>query len=169
MPTIFNLMGAIGSPARPSFHLFGVADDSLIGSIAGALQALGTRHALVVRGADGLDEISLSGPTRVVELWNGALLEYSVTPESLGVARSDHHALEINDLDDALRMLRTSLDGGEGPAQDIVAVNGGAAIYLGGRADSLLDGVAAAREIIASRRALEVLEKLRRASQGEIR
>jgi anthranilate phosphoribosyltransferase len=99
----------------------------------------------------------------------GALLEYSVTPETLGLRSGDPRALEIANLDDAIRMLKASLDGGDGPAQDIVALNGGAAIYLGGRADSLRDGVAAAREIIASRRALEVLEKLRRASQGEIR
>jgi anthranilate phosphoribosyltransferase len=169
MPTIFNLMGAIGSPARPAFHLFGVANDDLIPPIANALQALGTRHAMVVRGADGLDEISLSGPTRVVELLGGAFLEYAVTPESLGIARGNSRELEVKNLDDAVRMLRIALDGGTGPAQDVVALNGGAAIYLGGKADSLKAGVAAAREIIASRAALEVLENLRRASHGEIR
>jgi anthranilate phosphoribosyltransferase len=169
IPTIFNLMGAIGSPARPSFHLFGVNSESLLGPVSRALQALGTKRALVVCGTGGLDEISLNGPTRVVELTGGALLEYSVTPESLGLRCGDPRALEITNLHDAIRMLKMSLDGGQGPAQDIVALNGGAAIYLGGRADSLRDGVAAAREIIASRSALEVLEKLRCASQGEIR
>ena len=169
MPTIFNLMGAIGSPARPSFHLFGVANDNLVDPISRALRSLGTKRAMVVRGADGLDEISLSGPTRVVELRaGGELTEYEVTPESLGVARGDHQALEIKDLSSAVRMLRSALDGGRGPAQDVLALNGGAAIYLGGKADSLKAGVAAAREIIASRRALEVLEKLRRTSQGEL-
>ncbi|MDO8433347.1 MAG: anthranilate phosphoribosyltransferase [Candidatus Binatus sp.] len=170
MPTIFNLMGALGSPARPAFHLLGVANDRLIGPISRALKALGAKRAMVVRGADGLDEISISGPTRVVELRQGGeLTEYEVTPESLGVTRGDHRALEIENLDDAIRMLRVALDGGRGPAQDVVALNGGAAIYLGGKADSLKAGVAAAREIIASRGALKVLDNLRRASHDEIR
>ena len=96
------------------------------------------------------------------------LTEYEITPESLGVRRGDHRALVIKNLDDAVRVLRGALDGGAGPAQDVLALNGGAAIYVGGRAASLKEGVDAAREIIASSRALEVLDKMRRASNGEI-
>jgi anthranilate phosphoribosyltransferase len=165
--TIFNLMGAIGSPARPHCHLLGVAEENLIRPMAQALKALGTRRAMVVRSADGLDEISISGPTMVAELREGGeMREYHVTPESLGVSRGDRSALVIKNLDDAVRTLRSALDGGTGPAQDVLALNGGAAIYLGGKASSLKDGVHAAREIIASRRALEVIEKLRVASNG---
>jgi len=166
--TIFNLMGAIGSPARPRFHLLGVAEENLIQPMARALKALGTRRAMVVHGGDGIDEIALSGPTRVAELHDGELTEYEITPESLGVRRGDHRALTIANLPDAVRVLHGALDGGAGPAQDVLALNGGAAIYVGGKAASLREGVEAAREIIASRRALEVLDKLRRASIGEI-
>ncbi len=165
--TIFNLMGAIGSPARPRYHLFGVAEDNLIMPMAHALKALGTRRAMIVRGSDGIDEISVSGPTRVAELRaDGEMLEYEITPESLGVRRGDRRALVINNLDDAVRMLRSALDGGIGPAQDVLALNGGAAIYIGGKCDSLKEGVDSAREIIASSRALEVIEKMRLASNG---
>ncbi len=166
--TIFNLMGAIGNPARPHFHLLGVAEDNLIGPMARALKALGTRRAMVVHGGDGIDEIAISGPTRIVELHDGGLTDYEITPESLGVRRGDHRVLLIKNLDDAVRVLRGSLDGGAGPAQDVLALNGGAAIYVGGRAASLKEGVDAAREIIASSSALEVLDKMRRASNGEI-
>jgi anthranilate phosphoribosyltransferase len=165
--TIFNLMGSIGSPARPHCHLLGVAEDNLIRPMAHALKALGTRRAMVVRGADGIDEISISGPTMVAELRaGGEMREYHVTPESLGVSRGDRRALIIKNLEDAARMLRSALDGGTGPAQDVLALNGGAAIYLGGKADSLKEGVDAAREIVASRKALEIIEKLRIASNG---
>ncbi|MGA9723957.1 MAG: anthranilate phosphoribosyltransferase [Candidatus Binatus sp.] len=164
--TIFNLMGALGSPARPRFHLLGVAEDNLIKPIAHALKALGTRHAMVVHGGDGIDEIAISGPTRVAELREGALTEYEITPESLGVSRGDHRALVINNLDDAVRVLRGALDGGTGPAQDVLALNGGSAIYVGGKAPSLREGVDVARKVIASSRALDVLDKMRRASNG---
>ncbi len=166
--TIFNLMGSIGNPARPRFHLLGVAEDSLIKPMARALKALGTRHAMVVHGGDGIDEIAISGPTHVVELRDGELTGYEITPESLGVRRGDDRALVIKNLDEAVRVLRGALDGGAGPAQDVLALNGGAAIYVGGKAASLKEGVDAAREIIATSRALEVLDKMRRASNQGI-
>jgi len=164
--TIFNLMGSIGNPARPRFHLLGVAEENLIRPMAYALKALGTRRAMVVHGGDGIDEIAISGPTRVTELRDGDLTEYEITPESFGVSRGDHRALVIRNLDDAVRVLRGALDGGAGPAQDVLALNGGAAIYVGGKAASLKEGVDAAREVIAKSRALNVLDRLRRASNG---
>jgi anthranilate phosphoribosyltransferase len=165
--TIFNLMGSIGSPARPRYHLLGVAENNLIMPMARALKALGTRRAMVVRGADNIDEISVGGPTKVAELRpDGEITEYEITPESLGVSRADRRALMIDNLDDAVRMLRSALDGGQGAAQDVLALNGGAAIYIGGKAKSLKEGVEAAREIVASRRALEIVYKMSVASHG---
>jgi anthranilate phosphoribosyltransferase len=164
--TIFNLMGSLGNPARPHFHLLGVAGENLIRPMANALKALGTRRAMVVHGGDGIDEVAISGATKVAELCDGEMKEYEITPESLGVSRSDHRALVVSNLDDAVRVLQRALDGGAGPAQDVLALNGGAAIYVGGKAKSLKEGVDAAREIIAKSRALEVLDKLRRASNG---
>jgi len=166
--TIFNLMGSIGSPARPRYHLLGVAEDNLIMPMARALKALGTRRAMVVRGTDNIDEISIGGPTKVAELRaDGEITEYEITPESLGVSRADRRALMIDNLDDAVRMLRSALDGGQGAAQDVLALNGGAAIYIGGKAKSLKEGVEAAREIIASSRPLEVVYKMSAASHGK--
>jgi len=163
--TIFNLMGSIGSPARPHYHLLGVAEDNLIMPMAHALKTLGTRRAMVVRGADAIDEISIGGPTTVAELRaDGEITEYEITPESLDVSRGDRRALMIDNLDDAVRTLRSALDGGQGAAQDVLALNGGAAIYVGGKANSLKEGVDAARKIIASSGALEVIEKMRMAS-----
>jgi anthranilate phosphoribosyltransferase len=166
--TIFNLMGAIGSPARPRYHLLGVAEDNLLVPMARSLKALGTRRAMVVRGADNIDEISIGGPTRVAELRaDGEITEYEITPESLGVSRGDRRALMIDNLDDAVRMLRSALDGGHGPVQDVLALNGGAAIYVGGKCDSLKEGVDLALKIIASSRALEVVDKMRLASEAK--
>lgn len=165
--TIFNLMGAIGSPARPRYHLLGVGDDNLLMPMARALKALGTRRAMVVRGADNIDEISIGGPTRVAELRaDGEINDYEITPESLGVSRGDRRALMIDNLGDAIRMLRSALDGGKGPAQDVLALNGGAAIYVGGKANSLKEGVDVARKIIASSGGLEVIDKMRLATQA---
>ncbi|HSU91538.1 MAG TPA: anthranilate phosphoribosyltransferase, partial [Sporolactobacillaceae bacterium] len=166
--TIFNLMGAIGSPARPHSHLLGVAENNLIMPMARALKTLGTRRAMVVHGADNIDEISIGAPTRVAELRaDGEITEYEIKPESLGVSRGDRRALMIDNLNDAVRMLRSALDGGQGAAQDVLALNGGVAIYIGGKANSLKEGVDAARKIIASSRALEVIEKMRLASQAK--
>src|SRR5277367_2913135 len=167
--TIFNLMGSLGNPARPRFRLLGVAEESLIRPMAHALKALGTRHAMVVHGGDGIDEIAISGPTHVVELRDGELTEYQVSPMTFGISRGDHRALVITNLDEAVRVLRGALDGGAGPAQDVLALNGGAAIYVGGKAVSLKEGVAAAREIIASRRALKILDDIYAAKRVEVR
>jgi anthranilate phosphoribosyltransferase len=164
--TIFNLMGSLGNPARPRFHLLGVAEENLIRPMAHALKALGTRRAMVVHGGDGIDEISISGATMVAELRDGKMSEYEIAPESLGVSRGDHRALVVSNLDDAVRVLCGALDGGAGPAQDVLALNGGAAIYVGSKVASLKEGVDAAQEIIAKSRALEVLDKMRRASNG---
>jgi anthranilate phosphoribosyltransferase len=119
-----------------------------------------------VHGGDGIDEIAISGPTRIVELRDGDLTEYQVTPLTFGISRGAHSALVVTNLDDAVRVLRGALDGGAGPAQDVLALNGGAAIYVGGKAKTLKEGVDAAQEIIAKSRALEVLDKMRHASNG---
>jgi anthranilate phosphoribosyltransferase len=166
--TIFNFVGALGSPAHPKYHLFGVADPALLMPMAHTLNALGTKRAMVVHGDGGIDEIALSGPTRVIELADGALREYEITPEQFGVARGDHRALVARNLEDATRMMRTALAGGKGAAQDMLALNAGAAMYVFAAVKSIGEGVARAFEVIASGRALDVIEKMRRASQGTV-
>ncbi|MGH7814107.1 MAG: anthranilate phosphoribosyltransferase [Candidatus Binataceae bacterium] len=166
--TIFNLMGSLGNPARPHYRLLGVAEENLIHSMAHALRTLGTRRALVVCGKGGIDEISIGEQTRVAELHeDGDVTGYKIAPEQFGIARGDDRALVAESVAAAASILRGALGGGSGPAQDALALNGGAAIYIGGKAESLKRGVEVARDIIASRRALDVLDKLRRASNGE--
>ncbi|HVN63491.1 MAG TPA: anthranilate phosphoribosyltransferase, partial [Candidatus Binataceae bacterium] len=148
--TIFNLMGSLGNPAQPRYRLLGAAEETLIHSMAHALRALGTHRAMVVCGKGGIDEISISEQTRVAELHpDGEITGYKIKPEQFGIGRGDDRALVAENVDDAARILRTALDGGIGPAQDALALNGGAAIYIGGKADSLAAGISAARAIIA--------------------
>jgi anthranilate phosphoribosyltransferase len=164
--TLFNLIGALGSPARPHYHLFGVADAGLITPMVHTLTALGTRRAMVVHGHGGVDEISLSGPTRVAELREDrSVTEYEIVPERFAIKRCDTQSLVVRDLAEAVQFFQIALGGSKGPAQDVLALNGGAAIYLYGAEKTLDDGVARAYEVLRSGRALEVVEKMRLASQ----
>jgi anthranilate phosphoribosyltransferase len=166
--TLFNLIAPLANPARPRRALLGVADAKLVRPMAEAMAALGLEHAMAVHGLDGvngLDEISIGAPTRIAEIKSGAVIrEYELAPEEFGIDRTAPGALAVGDADSAIAMLRTALAGGKGAAQDVLALNGGAAIYLGGGAESLKDGVARAKEVIASGRALETIGKMRRAS-----
>jgi anthranilate phosphoribosyltransferase len=163
--TLFNLIAPLCNPASPRRQLLGVADPRLFRPMAEALAALGVEHAVVVHGNDGMDEISLGAPTRVAEIRaGGEIREYEIAPEQFGIGRARLEELFARDLDHATEVLRAALAGGIGPAQDVLALNGGAAIYVGDRAASLKEGVAAARGIIASGAALETIEAMRRAS-----
>lgn len=165
--TIFNLMAPLANPACPRYQLLGVAEPRLLRPMAEALAALGVGHAMVVHGNDGLDEISLGASTAVVEVREGSLREYEVTPEKFGLKPASPREFLTADVKEATEVLRRTLAGDPGPAQDVLALNAGAAIYVGGGASSLAEGVRLAREIIASGRALKTLEKMRRASQNE--
>ncbi len=167
--TLFNLLGPLANPARPSRQIVGVPEPRLIRPMAEALGALGVEHAMVVHGQDGLDEISLSAPTRVAEVrrGDGGIREYAIAPEQFGLSRADSAQLRVSDADQAIAMLLGALAGAAGAAQDVLALNGGAAIYVAGAADSLERGVEAARNVIASGRALNTIEELRRVSQPD--
>ncbi|HVA40838.1 MAG TPA: anthranilate phosphoribosyltransferase [Candidatus Binataceae bacterium] len=165
--TVFNLIAPLSNPARPRRQLLGVAEPRLVRLMAEALAALGVDHAMVVHGEDGLDELSLAAPTRVAEVRGGAISEFEVRPRELGFEPGDAAALMVTDAEHATEVLRRTLAGEGGPAQDVLALNAAAAIYVGGRAASLKEGVAMAREILVAGRALEVVERMRRASYGE--
>jgi anthranilate phosphoribosyltransferase len=165
--TLFNLIAPLSNPARPLRHLLGVSEPRLLRPMAEALAALGVVHAMVVHGNDGLDEISLSTPTRVVEVKHGELREFEIAPESFGLTPVSAAGFLAADADDATEMLRRTLAGDPGAAQDVLALNAGAAIYVGGGAATIADGVSLASKTIASGRALQTIEKLRRASNGE--
>jgi anthranilate phosphoribosyltransferase len=170
VPTIFNLLGPLCNPTRPSRHLLGVADSRMMRPMAETQAAQKLKHAWVLHSEDGFDEISAFAPTRVIEVRDGAITgELRIEPREFGIAPADPAAVKaaitVNGADDAVRKLRGALSGERGPAFDMLAINGGAAIHVGGGAKSLADGVARAREILLSGRALETIERLRSASQ----
>jgi anthranilate phosphoribosyltransferase len=162
--TVFNLLGPLANPAHARRQLLGVADARLMMPMAKALAALGTEHAMVVHGEDGMDEISSSAETRVIEIRGGDLREYRITPQRLGVSDASAPQLRVDGAEQAMALLRGALAGEEGPAQDALVLNAGAAIYLGARAGTLQEGVKIARETIASGRVTRTLDLLRRAS-----
>ncbi len=167
--TLFNLMAPLANPARPRFQLLGVAEDWLVRPMAEALKALDLEHAMVVHGRDGLDEISLSAPTHIAEVRRGAEIEeYEIEPATFGLSIASRAALAVNDAEHAVETLRAALAGTPGPAQDVLALNAGASIYVGGGAASFEAGIAIARAVLAAGGALETVEKLRRASRGEL-
>jgi anthranilate phosphoribosyltransferase len=161
--TLFNLMGPLVNPASPTRQVIGVAEAQLFEEVVRAIAVLGTDHAMVFHGLDGLDEISISAETRVAEIRGESISEYTIVPEQFGIERAGRSGLRADDANQSAKLLRAALVGDEeGPAQDILALNGGAAIYVGGKAASLADGVAKAREIIESEAALEVIDEMRR-------
>ena len=165
--TLFNLIAPLANPARPLRQLLGVSEPRLLRPMAEALAALGVVHAMVVHGNDGLDEISLSAATRVVEVRGGELREYEIAPEEFGLTAASAAAFLTADANEATELLLRTLAGDPGAAHDILALNAGAAIYVGGAATSLAEGVGRARAVIASGRALDTIERMRRASHGE--
>jgi len=158
--TIFNLLGPLTNPADAPYQVIGVSDGPFLEHMAMALARLGGRSALVVSSEDGLDEISISAPTRVVELRDGKVETYTVTPEDLGVERAPIDAIAFGAPDENARVTRAVLSGAEtGPALSLTLVNAGAAVYAAGRADTLEAGVVAAADAVESGAANDVMER----------
>jgi anthranilate phosphoribosyltransferase len=157
--TIFNFLGPLTNPAGATRQVIGVSDPAKLETLAGALAELGTESALVVSSADGLDEFSVSGTTRVVELRDGGLTTYDVSPEQVGLEPARDGAVGAGTPDQNARVLRGVLDGVAGTERSLAALNAGAAIYVGGRADSLAAGVERAHESIDSGAAAGVLDR----------
>jgi anthranilate phosphoribosyltransferase len=158
--TIFNFLGPLTNPAGASHQLIGVSDPEYLGTMAGALALLGTSHALLVSSKDGLDELSVSDATRVVELVEGELREYLVTPEEAGVERHPGADVPSGDPEANAATTRAILTGEPGAARDMALLNAGAAILAAGRADSLQAGVERARKAVDSGAAAAKLEAL---------
>jgi anthranilate phosphoribosyltransferase len=158
--TIFNVLGPLTNPAFAKRQVLGVYADHLVDVVARVLLALGAEHALVVHSRDGLDEISVSAPTRVCEVRDGAIHEYELTPADLGIDVHPIEALAGGDAAENARITRSILDGEEGARRDVVAANAGAALYVSGAATTLRDGVAMARAAIANGAARAKLEEL---------
>jgi len=153
--TIFNILGPLTNPAGAANQLLGVFHIDLCGILSRVLQQLGSRHVLVVHGSDGLDEITVSGCTRIAELKDGAVREYDIHPEEFGLpVYADLGSLKVENAADSLAMMNAVLRGeARGAARDIVLLNAAACLYAGNVASSLQDGVERAREALDSGKA----------------
>jgi anthranilate phosphoribosyltransferase len=148
--TIFNILGPLTNPAGAKNQVLGVFHPDLVGIQAHVLQRLGSRHVMVVHGCEGLDEISISGPTLVGELKEGAVREYEIKPADFGMVTHDAAAIRVDGPEKSKAMLLDALDDKPGAARDIVALNAGAAIHVAGLAGSLADGIAEARKTLSN-------------------
>ena len=164
--TLFNVLGPLTNPAGADNQVMGVFHADLVGIQARVLQRLGSRHVLVVNGSDGLDEITISGPSSVAELKDGQVSEYTVTPEQFGLKSASLDNIRVANVDEAKAMLLSVLNNESGPACDIVQLNAGAAIYTAGLAATLAEGVKKAAEVIASGAAKHKLAELIRVSHA---
>jgi anthranilate phosphoribosyltransferase len=157
--TIFNFLGPLTNPAGATRQLIGVSDPAYLETMAGALSLLGTKHALLVSSEDGLDELSISASTRVVEVLGAEVRAYAVTPEEVGLSRSPADAIPGGVPDENAEITRRIFAGERGAARDLAVLNAGAAIYAGGGAESLPAGVQAARAALDSGAATAALER----------
>jgi anthranilate phosphoribosyltransferase len=158
--TIFNLLGPLTNPAGAPNILMGVFHPDLVGIQVRALQRLGTEHAVVVYGRDGMDEVSLGAATMVGELKNGEITEYEIHPEDFGMVMASNRSLKVETAEQSKAMLLGVLDNQAGAPKDIVILNAGAALYAANVTDSMQAGLERARQAIESGAAKTILEKL---------
>jgi anthranilate phosphoribosyltransferase len=158
--TVFNLLGPLTNPAMATHQLIGLYSGDLVGMIAHVLKNLGSVCAMVVHGMEGLDEISLCGPTKVAELRGGQVKEYIVEPEQFGLKCCRMEDLHGGNAEQSAAIVRGVLQGDKGPARDVVLLNGGAALYVAGSAATIQDGMRLAAESIDSGKASEKLAGL---------
>ena len=157
--TIFNILGPLTNPAGAQNQLLGVFHPDLVGIQTRVLQRLGAKHVMVVYGRDGLDEISISGPTLVGELANGEVKEYELHPSQFGLEVYDRRAIQVGSVEESKQMILAVLENQAGPALNIVVLNAGAALYVAGVAKSLEAGIERARKAIASGEARRKLDE----------
>ncbi len=164
--TVFNILGPLTNPAGARAQVIGVADGSLVEKLASVLKELGCHHALVVHSEDGLDEITVSGKTRVSELKDSHIESYIISPEDFGLPRADLDSLRCSNIDENTSRLRQALSGTPGPPRDVVLMNAAAVLLAGDRVATLKQGVALATEVIDGSHARAKLEQLIKFSQG---
>ncbi len=158
--TVFNILGPLTNPGKPSMQLLGVYDEYLAAPLAQVLVNLGVKRGMVVFGNDKLDEISTSAPTTICEIRDGWYKSYKVAPEDFGLERSTPADIMGGTPAENAEILRAILKGERGHKRNAVLMNAGAALYIAGKADSMKEGIILAGKIIDSGRALDTLEKL---------
>jgi len=164
--TVFNLLGPLTNPAGASAQVVGVYSATLVEKLAEALSMLGLRRALVVHGLDGLDEITITGPTRVAEVREGTVRSYEVTPEEFGMSRAELDAISGGDAADNAAIIREILGGEKSPRRDVVLLNAAAALVAAGRSDHLGAAIPLAAHSIDSGAAARRLASLVRFTNG---
>jgi anthranilate phosphoribosyltransferase len=160
VPTIFNFLGPLTNPAGATRQALGVADAKMLDKMVDALAHLGSSHVLAFHGEDGLDELSTSGPSRVLELKGGRISEWRVEPQDLGLPAADLASLAGGSPQQNAEVLRDVLGGRQGPHRDIVVLNAAAGLMAAERADSLEGGIQIAAEAIDSGAAERTLDRL---------
>jgi len=159
--TIFNILGPLTNPAGATHQLLGVYDEELVEPIAKALGKLGSRHALVVHGLDGLDEVTTTQESLVSELKDGNVKSFKISPTDFGIKKATLKALQGGEYDYNIKIMTDILNGIEGPQYDIVVLNAGCAIYAADAAEDIGEGIELAKKSIASKSALKKLERLK--------
>jgi anthranilate phosphoribosyltransferase len=162
--TVFNILGPLSNPAGAQYQVLGVYQRELTGTMARVLGNLGSKRAMVVHGCDGIDEITVTGPTFVAELLNGQVREYEITPEQFGIKRAAMDEIRGGDAKVNAGIVRAVLSGEKGPKRDIVLLNAAAALYLVGKAADMAEGVKVAGCIIDGGEALKKLDLLVKAT-----
>ena len=164
--TIFNILGPLTNPAHPTRMILGVYDEYLLEPLANVLLTLGVKNGMVIYGQDCLDELSMSAPTSVCEFKDGWFRRYTVKPEDFGFTRCTKDDIRGGDPAENAAVTLAILKGEQGPKTDIVLLNAGAAIYVGGKAKDIAEGIEIARETIASGAALKKLEEFKQLSNA---
>jgi anthranilate phosphoribosyltransferase len=157
--TIFNILGPLTNPANAPNILMGVFHPDLVRIQAHALHRLGAEHAVVVHGKDGMDEVSLGAATCVADYKNGVVREYEIHPEDFGFSMASSRVLRVHTVEQSKTMLMQVLGNQPSPARDIVMLNAGVALYAANVTTNMVDGVALAREVLASGKALAKLHQ----------
>lgn len=158
--TVFNILGPLTNPIKPSRQLLGVYDEYLLEPLAKVLTSLGVKNGMVVYGREKLDELSTAGETAVCEFNNGEYSSYVLTPEQFGLTRSTKKDLEGGTPEENAAITRDILSGKDkGPKYETVLMNAGAALYIAGKATDIADGIEKARELIDNGEALKAMER----------
>ena len=160
MRTILNILGPLTNPAGAANQVMGVFHPDLVGIQARVLKMLGSRHVLTVHGHDGLDEITITGPTAVAELKHDFITEYVVEPKQFGLETAPVEAIQVAGPEESRARVLAVLGGEPGPSRDVVLLNAAAALYVSGVVPSLWDGIALSRDTIASGAAKAKLDQL---------
>ncbi|MEW6481620.1 MAG: anthranilate phosphoribosyltransferase [bacterium] len=163
--TIFNILGPLTNPAGARYQMLGVYDEALCETLAYVLKELGTISAIVLHGRDGSDEASISGPTKITELYEGKIRSYTIAPEEFGIKRVNISEIKGGDSKKNIKIALEILKGNKGPKMDIVLLNSAVALFVVRKVNSIGEGIEMARKSISSGLALKKLEALKKISQ----